>query len=288
MREIFFIAATASFIGCSQPPELEDNALGIAALQTQHTDSSFELRALDDSGNVVASVERRTGMIDGLSAQAPGGDLGSEVTITVGTARAHGMSHTTGMFMLPPANPELRDFLEMKSVRTLLEREGHIHVYDRPTASTTDAEIGYGTQQCPSYKLVNNGITAEQCCYASPSAWQRGHTFFKRPGRNSTSYREEGTACTNYDGSNLCRFSNDCHFGPNGFAAASFWDYDGYLRIVPNEITCNEEGCYGPPSGTVCAAEVWNVPVGDFVFGNVTGTSTLTACGTESPDIWSY
>jgi len=183
-------------------------------------------------------------------------------------------------------------FLDLPSVTSVLAREGKMHVYIEPPVTAQTPDSAYGTSQCPSSKLVANGVVAQQCCYATASSYGPGHTLFRRA-QGDVSFRQEGTTtCSDPWGGHACMFAgdppgSDCFIGPNGFSKASFWRFNTYVRIAPNFSTFNDVYNGAPPSYTLCQDTWSSSPMSDY-FGSVTGTSPMGSCGQEPNYIWGY
>jgi len=274
---------------CTAPATVEDNDLDIATLQTHVTADTFELDALDAHGDSVATVTRRIGAIEDL---VPGrtDTIGSEIVISVGSETTRGITFETQLLALAPMDAPFADFLALPSVASALEREGKMQVYVEPTVTAPTAEdSAYSTSLCPASKLVANGVTAQQCCYATASSWKRGHTMFRRASTGEVSYREEGPTCADASGNKTCQFVGDgsgCTYGPNGFSKAQFWKRNNYVRIAPN-ITTGLPSSGQPPSYTLCT-DTWSGSPLSAYYGNVTGTSPVASCGREPSYIWGY
>ena len=272
---------------CTTPATVKDNDLGIASLTTHVTGDTFELDALDAHGDTVARVTRRVGVIDDL---VPGrtDTIGSEMILSVGTETTRGTTFETQLVSLPAMDAPFADFLALPSVAGALEREAKMHVHVEPTVAATSEDAAYSTSLCPASKLVANGVTAQQCCYATSSSWARAHTKFRRS-IGDVSYREEGPACADASGNHACQFVGDgsgCTYGPNGFTKAQFWRRNTYVRIEPN-ITTGPPSGGQPPSYTLCN-DTWSGSPLSAYYGNVTGTSPVASCGREPSYIWGY
>jgi len=258
---------------CTAPTTIETNELDVVALDSHVVGDTFELRALDGNGTEVASVTRRIGA------------GGSEIVISIGEETVTGVTEAIGLVRMPPLEAPFATLLEIPSVSALLARDANLEVPRQPTITPTTPDSAYGTSSCPPSKLVNNGIVAQQCCYATANQYtgQLPYTMFRRPSDGSLSYRVEGPyTCSDASGNHNCMYQGwpagmGCYYGPNHFTKASFWKYNTYVRISPNVSTVTDIANGAPPSNTQCTATWSSSPMTPY-YPNVNGTAPMGTC----------
>jgi len=203
----------------------QENGLGIAGLVTERSEvngnKTFMLHALSATDQELASVRLTTGLIAGLSQVAPGqGDLGSEITVSVGGKDLRVMTREMKEFHFDATlsrDTAVREFLALDAVSSVLAKEAKLSVI-QPKAA---AETPYTNTCAPS--LLNTSPRANQCC------WDGDATMFSRSSDNAIVSRIHNSTywtCTASDGVSSCS-GDACYFGPNGFARANFtapWD----------------------------------------------------------------
>ena len=225
----------------SQRIDVGDNELGVTSIEIKKLDQGddhiVEVRGLDAGGNEVARVKRRIGMI----ADFPGGELGSEVTLTRGSVEQRIISLELDRLILEPRDPGMRDFLELAAPQLA---QANIEAAAKPVGGDHDAS--YTTTQCSGWQLLSNQSSRECCWQASPG---QAHTVFHNSIKINdaeaivTRYRNPyGTACKASDGVSSCLGTN-CYYGPFGFNTPSISPSNGQYANIYSQYLGGDYSC---------------------------------------------
>jgi len=281
---------------------VEPNELGVASLTlrsyVEHDEAIFELRALDQHGDEVATFRRAVGAIVDLPQVADAdfdASLGTEFTVNIAEERFRTITRWTQVTRLPDVVgfPKTKAFLRLPEVRSTLEHEANL-VVGHPGMKVGNDEIAYDADdysiQCPANKLRpvgadGNPIVAEGCCttvwvdpIAPIPAGTMIDTVFIKPSTQQSAYRDmwAGYVCRDSNGNGGCS-GTACYYGPCGGGppflesrpAPNYW-----YTYVGGVGAFNEHNCGRSNSSNINHANA---------FGNVTGTCQYKGCCNGTP-----
>jgi hypothetical protein len=284
----FTLAVSCTTVDNSPRIEVtEANTLGVTALQTTRAvdngNNVFTLRALSADDQQLASLRLTIGTIADLPQILSGNELGSEIVVSVAGNDVRMVTHETKLFQFPMTpDTAAGQFLALKAVSSVLEREANIFVGTSPAANNGEDPYVIGHNEataCGATQLLTTPI-ADQCCYTTNS--EEAYTMFVAGGGAYSGYviqraqNPKLTGCKESDGVTTCTDAGNCYYGPFGFARASAIN-DGSNPII--QAVGGSADPYCNDTGT------------EKTFGNVTGINpTGQGCpGSSSGDgDWDY
>ena len=150
-----------------QIPVSQPNTLGITVLEPtrveQGGDKIYELRALDKSGNVVATFRQRDGEVTGIKPDVT--EAGIEMTVMIGEREGlRALTYQASVFSLAASatsDRDTREFLDLDIVRATLQTDAGVVVEPAPLSDETPY-YNYTTTCATNYLLTTP--TAGQCC----------------------------------------------------------------------------------------------------------------------------
>jgi hypothetical protein len=232
---------------------VEANELGIATLETdryQDGDADlYELRALGERGDIVATVTLRVAPDADLAALAPEADnRRADIHVAAAGSELDVWSRAIGRYELRHAEEDaIRVLLGIPEVAATLKRDANILVPSVPATT----EVAYTTMSCNPAHLLTTPI-AGQCCYEySQSKYtlqffnETAHTRIRRE------RSPDGAGCRGLNGETSCSGAYDastnptgCFYGPNAFAVTLSDSIPAARHYMGSDLGPNTGGNY--------------------------------------------
>jgi hypothetical protein len=297
----FFLACSCAASDDEVGTAVAANELGVASLTTdsyrENGSTIFELRALDEHGNEVATFRRSVGSIPDLP-RVPDADfddtLGTEFVVEIGEEKVRTITRIAEVTRLPRmyGYPQATELLRLPEVRKVLEREAKLTVDMRATTTGPESAYSSYTMQTPLANLRpvspdGNTLVSESPCttvWVDPIAPIPSGTMinsmFIKPSTEQLISRDMygGKRCVTQSGSSACS-GTACFYGPCGGSASyiSNKPSSSYYWYIYTMDLGYENG--GPQCWNASSTNRYHANA----YGNVTGTCQYKGCCNGTP-----